>query len=431
MLIHSASQVLTLAGGPQRGTAFGGAQLGTLGLIEDGAVLLREGVVMAVGPSAELRAAHPNEDSYDASGRVVMPAFVDAHSHPIWAGDRAAEFELRQQGKSYLEVLAAGGGILSTVRATRGATLEQLHAETEARLRRMFAHGSATIEAKSGYGLSLESELRLLEVLLALDAQGPWELAITFLGAHAIPAEFKDRAGDYAQELARNWLPELKAWWLAHASGRPLPFFDVFCETGAFDLAQTRMMLEAAKQAGFPLKLHADEFDNLGGTALAVELGAASVDHLVAISDAEIAALAASDTVGVALPATPFGLAEAHNAPARKILAAGGLLAVGGDLNPGTAWCESLQFTLALACRQLKLTQAEAIAATTINAAAAIGAAARTGSLEPGKQADLLILDAADYRQLGYRFGTNLVHSVYKKGVPYPVHQDEFSTNPD
>ncbi|HRN51156.1 MAG TPA: imidazolonepropionase [Anaerolineales bacterium] len=302
MLIHSASQVLTLAGGPQRGTAFGGAQLGTLGLIEDGAVLLREGAVVAVGPSAELRAAHPNEESFDASGRVVMPAFVDAHSHPIWAGDRAAEFELRQQGKSYLEVLAAGGGILSTVRATRAATLEQLHAETEARLQRMFAHGSATIEAKSGYGLSLESELRLLEVLLALDAQGPWDLAITFLGAHAIPAEFKDRAGDYAQELARNWLPELKAWWLAHAGGRPLPFFDVFCETGAFDLAQTRMMLEAAKQAGFPLKLHADEFDNLGGTALAVELGAASVDHLVAISDTEIAALAASDTVGVALP---------------------------------------------------------------------------------------------------------------------------------
>ncbi|MBX3003276.1 MAG: imidazolonepropionase [Anaerolineales bacterium] len=423
MLIHSASQLLTLAGGPQRG-----AQLGTLGLIEDGAVLLREGTIAAVGHSAELRAAYPNEDSYDASGRVVMPAFVDAHSHPIWAGDRAAEFELRQQGKSYLEVLAAGGGILSTVRATRAATLEQLHAETEARLRRMFAHGSATIEAKSGYGLSLESELRLLEVLLALDAQGPWELAITFLGAHAIPAEFKDRAGDYAQELAHNWLPELKAWWLAHAGGRPLPFFDVFCETGAFDLGQTRLMLEAAKDAGFPLKLHADEFDNLGGTALAVELGAASVDHLVAISDEEIAALAASDTVGVALPATPFGLAEAHNAPARKILAAGGLLAVGGDLNPGTAWCESLQFTLALACRQLKLTQAEAIAATTINAAAAIGAAERTGSLEPGKQADLLILDVADYRQLGYRFGTNLVHSVYKKGVPYLVHQDELST---
>lgn len=427
MLIHSASQVLTLAGGPQRGN-----QLGSLGIIEDGAVLLREGRVAAVGASAELLAAHPDEPRHDASGRAVMPAFVDAHSHPVWAGDRAAEFELRQQGKSYLEVLAAGGGILSTVRATRAATPEQLHAETEARLQRMFAHGSATIEAKSGYGLSLESELRLLQALLELDAQGPWELAITFLGAHAIPAEFKDRAGDYAQELAQHWLPELKRWWAEHAAGRPLPFFDVFCETGAFDLAQTRLMLEAAKAHGFPLKVHADEFDNLGGTALAIELGAASVDHLVAISDAEIAALAASPTVGVALPNTPFGLAETHFAPARKIIAAGGLLAIGGDLNPGTAWCESLQFTLALACRQLKLTQAEAITATTINAAAAIGAAERVGSLEPGKQADLLVLDVADYRQLGYRFGTNLVHTVYKKGAPYPVHswQHEPSSKP-
>jgi imidazolonepropionase len=350
-----------------------------------------------------------------------MPAFVDAHSHPIWAGDRAAEFELRQQGKSYLDVLAAGGGILSTVRATRAATPAELKAQTLNRLRRMFAHGSATIEAKSGYGLSLESELRLLQVLLELDADGPWELAITFLGAHAIPAEFKDRAGDYARELAANWLPELVRWWAANAGGRALPFFDVFCETGAFDLAQTRLMLEAAKELGFPLKLHADEFDNLGGTALAVELGAVSVDHLVAVSDTEISALAASDTVAVALPATPFGLAETHFAPARKIAAAGGLLAVGGDLNPGTAWCESLQFTLALACRQLKLTQAEAIAATTINAAAAIGRQAQLGSIEAGKQADLLLLDVADYRQLGYRFGTNLVHTVIKKGVPHRV----------
>lgn len=416
MLIHSASQVLTLAGGPQRG-----ARLGQLGLIEDGAVLVRDGRIVAAGSSADLRAAHPGEEAIDAGGRVLMPAFVDAHSHPIWAGDRAAEFELRQQGKSYLEVLAAGGGILSTVRATRAATPAELKAQTLSRLRRMFAHGSATIEAKSGYGLSLESELRLLQVLLDLDAQGPWELAITFLGAHAVPAEFKDRPGDYARELAANWLPELVRWWAANAD-RPLPFFDVFCETGAFDLAQTRLMLEAAQALGFPLKVHSDEFDNLGGTALAIELGAVSVDHLVAISASEIAALAASDTVGVALPATPFGLADAHAAPARQIVAAGGLLAVGGDLNPGTAWCESLQFTLALACRQLKLTQAEAIAATTINAAAAIGRQAQLGSIEPGKQADLLLLDVADYRQLGYRFGTNLVHTVFKKGMPYPVH---------
>lgn len=416
MLIHSAKQLLTLRGGPQRGTA-----LGNLGIIEDGAVLVRDSHIVDVGASANLRAKYPNEHGLDVSGRVVMPGFVDAHSHPIWAGDRAAEFELKLQGKSYIEILESGGGILSTVRATRSAADEALHAQTAARLRRMFAHGSTTMEAKTGYGLDLVTELRLLEGLIKLDEQGPWELAITFLGAHAIPAEFKGRASDFASELAANWLPEVKAWWSANANGRSMPFFDVFCETGAFDLAQTRLMLEAAKALGFALKLHADEFDNLGGTALAVELGAVSVDHLIAISKPEIAGLGASNTAAVALPATPFGLAETHFAPAREIVAAGGLLAIGGDLNPGTAWCESLQFSLALACRQLKLTQAEAIAAATINGAAAISKQSSLGSIEPGKQADLLLLDVDDYRQLGYRFGTNLVHTVIKKGVPYSV----------
>lgn len=412
MLIHSASQVLTLAGGPQRGAA-----LGALGLIEDGAVLLHAGRIAAVGGSAELRAAHPNEEMLDARGRVLMPGFVDAHAHPIWAGDRAAEFEQRLQGKSYLEILEAGGGILSTVRATRAADLEQLIQQTRARLQRMFAHGSTTMEAKSGYGLDLETELRMLEALLHLDDEGPWDLALTFLGAHAIPAEFKGRADEYTQELSQTWLPELRNWWAKKAAGRPLPFVDVFCETGAFSLAQSRQILEAAKALDFPLKIHSDEFDNLGGTSMAVELGAVSADHLVATSAAEIAALAASDTVAVALPATPFALSEAHYTPARQFLQAGGLLAVSGDLNPGTAWCESLQFSLALACRYLKLTPAEAIAATTINAAAAIQRQGQVGSIEVGKQADLLLLDVADYRQLGYRFGTNLVHTVIKKGA--------------
>ncbi|MCW5878956.1 MAG: imidazolonepropionase [Anaerolineales bacterium] len=412
MLIHSASQMLTLAGGPQRGAA-----LGTLGLVEDGAVLLHGGRIAAVGRSAELRAAFPGEEMLDAGGRVLMPGFVDAHAHPIWAGDRAAEFEQRLQGKSYLEILEAGGGILSTVRATRAAQLEQLIQQTRARLQRMFAHGSTSMEAKSGYGLDLETELRMLEALLHLDDEGPWDLALTFLGAHAIPAEFKGRADEYTRELSQTWLPELRSWWAEKAAGRPLPFVDVFCETGAFSLAQSRQILEAAKALGFPLKIHSDEFDNLGGTGMAVELGAVSADHLVSTSAAEIAALAASDTVAVALPATPFALSEAHYTPARQLLQAGGLLAVGGDLNPGTAWCESLQFSLALACRYLKLTPAEAIAATTINAAAAIQRQDQVGSIEVGKQADLLLLDVADYRQLGYRFGTNLVHTVIKKGA--------------
>lgn len=414
MLLHSAGQLLTLAGGPQRGLA-----LGTLRIIEDGAVLIRDGSIAAVGATADLLAAHPQEERFDARGRVIMPGFVDAHSHPIWAGDRAAEFEQRLAGKSYLEILEAGGGILSTVRATRAASLPALIDQTRVRLQRMFLHGTTTIEAKTGYGLDFAAELRLLQGLVQLDNEGPWDLAITYLAAHAIPAEFKDKADEYVNELCRQWLPAVKDWWAAHAAPRPLPFVDVFCETGAFSLAQSQRILETAKDLSFPLKIHSDEFDNLGGTQLAVGLGATSADHLVAISPEEITALAASRTVAVALPATPFGLAEAHHAPAKAILAAGGLLALGGDLNPGTAWCESLQFTLALACRNLKLTQAQAVAASTINAAAAIGRQATIGSIEVGKQADLLILDVNDYRHLGYRFGTNLVSRVIKKGTPY------------
>jgi imidazolonepropionase len=325
------------------------------------------------------------------------------------------------QGKTYLEILEAGGGILSTVRATRSASDVDLLTQTQERLRKMFSHGTTTIEAKTGYGLDFDTELRLLKLLLQLDREGPWELAITYLAAHAVPPEFKDRADDFTQELCINWLPAVKDWWQKNSGGTQLPFVDVFCETGAFNLKQSRSILESAKELGFPLKIHSDEFDNLGGTGMAIELGATSADHLVSISKDEIKALGTSDTVAVALPATPFGLAEPHNIPAQAILEAGGLLAVGGDMNPGTAWCENLQFALALACRQLKLSPAQAIAATTINAAAAIGRHEQIGSIEVGKQADLLILDVKDYRHLGYRFGTNLVHTVIKKGTPYPV----------
>lgn len=416
VLIHSAGQLLTLAGGPQRGRA-----LGTLGLIEDGAVLIRDGSIVAVGSSPELRRANSNEEMIDAGGRAVLPGFVDAHSHPIWAGDRAAEFEQKMQGKSYLEILETGGGILSTVKATRAASMDQLLRQTRSRLRRMFEHGATTIEAKTGYGLDFETELRLLQALLQLHAEGPWELAITYLAAHAIPSEFKGRANEYTKELCNDWLPAVKNWWVQNASGLALPFVDVFCETGAFDLTQSRQILETAKGLDFPLKIHSDEFNNLGGTRVAVGLGAVSADHLVNTSPEELAILAGSDTVAVALPATPFGLAESRNMPAKLVLEAGGLLAVGGDLNPGTAWCESLQFALALACRSLKLTPAQAIAAATINAASAIRRERDLGSIEAGKQADLIILDVNDYRNLGYRFGTNLVHMVIKKGTPHPV----------
>ncbi len=415
MLIHSASQLLTIPGGPQRGKS-----LGDLGIIPDGAVLIRNGTIAAVGPSRDLRLTYPDEPALEAGGRVVMPGFVDPHTHLIWAGDRAAEFEMRLQGKTYLEILEAGGGILSTLRATRAASMETLLAESRRRLEEMFSHGTTTAEAKTGYGLEIESELRLLEALLLLDEQSKLELVITFLGAHAIPPEFEGDAEGYTDHLCTSMLPAVFTWWRENVKDRELPFVDVFCETGVFNLEQSRRILQAAVELGFPLKIHADEFDNLGGAALAAELGAISADHLVATSPEDIYALAQSQTVAVALPCTPFGLAENRYTPAGAILEANGLLALATDLNPGTAWCENMQFAIALACRYMRLTPAQAIVAATINAAAAIGRADRIGSIEPGKQADLLILTVSDYRHLGYRFGTNLVHWVIKKGQVYP-----------
>jgi len=382
MLIHSATQLLTLSGGPQCGRA-----LGELGIIENGAVLVREEKIVAVGTTQELRAAHSDEPTLDASGCVVMPGFVDPHTHLIWGGDRAREFEMRLEGAKYLDILAAGGGIISTVHATRMASIETLIAQARPRMMRMFATGTTTAEAKTGYGLQTATELRLLKALLALDDEGLLDLAITFLGAHAIPIEFKESPQEYVDLVSETMLPIVCQWWGTHAPGKPLPFVDVFCETGAFTLEQSRQILAKARSLGFPLKIHADEFDNLGGVSLAVELGAASADHLVKTSDEDIAALGKSDTVAVSLPCTPFGLAECEYTPAQKILDAGGILALATDCNPGTAWNESMQFVIALACRQLKLTPAQAIVASTINSAHAILRADTIGSLEAGKQA--------------------------------------------
>jgi imidazolonepropionase len=280
----------------------------------------------------------------------------------------------------------------------------------------MLANGTTTAEAKSGYGLDLDGEIKQLSVLLALDDEGPLQIVPTFLGAHAIPSEYRADPDRYVALLCQQILPAVRDWWGARAAGRGLPFVDVFCETGAFDLRQSRQILEKARALGFPLKIHADEFDNLGGAALAAELGAVSADHLVKTSPQDICTLANSQSAAVALPCTPFGLGHTEYTPARAILAAGGLLALASDLNPGTAWCESMQFVIALACRYLHLTPAEAIAAATINAAAAIGLDRQIGSLEPGKQADLIMLSVADYRHLAYRFGGNLVQTVIKRG---------------
>lgn len=411
LIIHSAEQLLSLQGGPQRGM-----DLGSLGLIEDGAIAMAKGIILAVGPSTEILDCYHADRRIDAAGQVVLPGFVDPHTHVLWVGERAAEFEQRVAGATYMEIMAAGGGIMATVRAVRRADLEQIINESRPRLQRMLCHGTTTAEAKTGYGLSTAAELRMLEAVMHLDQEGPWDLSPTFLGAHAIPAEYSDDAQRYTDLVTDEMLPAVFHTWEERYPQHPLPFVDVFCEKGAFTLEQSRQILMHARSLGFPLKIHADEFEGLGGTALAVELGATSADHLVRTPQSDILALGRSDTVAVALPCTPFGLAEDAYTPAQAILDANGILALATDLNPGTAWCESMQFPIALACRYMGLTQGQAIAAATINAAAAIGRADQIGSLEPGKQADMILLDVPDYRNLGYRFGTNLVTTVVKKG---------------
>ena len=410
LLIHSAAQLCVVPpyDGPQRGAA-----LGDLGLIEDGALAVRDGRVVATGSTADLRHRYHPAETIDAGGRCVLPGFVDPHTHLPWMGDRAGEFEQRLAGASYMEIMNAGGGIMSTVRRTRAATVDELVADNRPRLAAMLRHGTTSAEAKTGYGLDTATEIKQLEAIVALSASQPVELTPTFLPAHAVPEEFRGDTDGYVRTLIDDVLPAGAAWMRA----RNLSLFcDVFCEEGVFDLDQTRRILEAAAALGYRLKVHADEFVGLGGTRLAVELGATSADHLVSTPPADIAALGAGQTVAVGLPGTPFGLAHRDYTPARAILDAGGALALATDLNPGTCWCESMQMVIALACRYMGLTQAQAVVAATLNAACAIGRGHQVGSLSPGYQADALILNVADYRHLGYRFGTNLVQTVIKHG---------------
>jgi len=410
LIIHSANQLCVIPGfnGPQRGES-----LGTLGLITNGATAIREGKIVATGESSNILAEFEAPESIDASGSCLIPGFVDPHTHIPWAGDRSNEFEQRLAGATYMEIMAAGGGIMSTVRDTRAATIAELVQSNLPRLESMLRHGTTSAEAKSGYGLQLDTELKQLEAISRLDEMQPIELTATFLPGHAVPAEYGDDPEGYVNLIVDEMLPAGASWM---AERGVVLHCDVFCEDGAFDLAQSRRILEKARDLGYRLKVHADEFVALGGTRLAVELGAVSADHLVKSSPEDIEALGKGNTVAVALPGTPFGLAESEYTPARAILSAGGALALASDCNPGTTWGESMQMVIALACRYMGLTPAQALAAATINGAHAIGRGHEVGSIEPGKQADLVLLNVADYRFLGYRYGTNLVKSVFKLG---------------
>jgi imidazolonepropionase len=409
LVVHGAAELLVI---PGRGPAAGASQ-GELGIIRDGAVAIAGELVVAVGDSGEIRRlADGHTTMVNATGCVVMPGFVDAHTHVVFAGERAAEFEQRIRGESYLEIMAAGGGIMSTVRATRASSMDVLLAESSARLDRMLAHGATTVEVKTGYGLNVSGELKMLQAIADLRRTHPMDLVTTFMGAHAVPAEWAADPDGYVDQIIGEMLPAVCG---AEPPLRPR-FFDVFCEEGAFSLRQTRNLLVAARHWGLGLKVHADEFTPLGGAGLAAELGAISADHLVCTPRRELEQMAAAGVVAVLLPGTTFGLGQSHFADARMMIAAGLPVALGSDLNPGTCWCESMPFVISLACRYLHLTPAEAMVAATRNAACAVGLGGQVGSLQAGAQADLVVLDLPDHRHLPYRFGTNPVRTVVKKG---------------
>lgn len=416
LLIHSAAQLVKCDSPdnqPKRGAA-----MRDVGLIQDGAVAVHDGAIAAVGPSDQLRSQYTADQTIDASGKVVCPGFVDPHTHVVYAGDRVDEFEMRINGATYMEIMAAGGGIVSTMVAVRAASLDQIIAETRARLDSMLRQGTTTAEVKTGYGLDMANELKLLEAIAALDADHPIDLIPTFMGAHALPPEYRGRTDEYMSLVIDEMLPQAAHWYQNSAflkKDTPL-FVDVFCEQNAFDVEQSRRVLEAGQSSGMSVKAHVDEFTSLGGVRMAVELGAVSIDHLDVTSPDEIDLLAASETIGVVIPAVNFNLGSTHFADARAMLDAGAALALTTDINPGSAPCPSMPMVMAIACRYQHLLPSEALNASTFNAACAVDMGHRIGSIEVGKQADILILDTSDYRQLAYQFGGNLVESVFKRG---------------
>lgn len=413
LIIHHARQMVTCAGREAKRSS---AML-DVGLIENGAAAIQGERIAAVGPSEDILRAFRADRQIDATGKVVCPGFVDAHTHAVYSGDRVSEFELRIGGASYMDILTAGGGILSTMRATRQASLEQLAHEALSRLQTMLRLGTTTLEIKTGYGLDTETELKLLAVIGILATH--FEVVPTFLGAHAVPPEYARRADDYVDLVISEMLPRAAAWFQQSVfphEGKPF-YVDVFCEDGVFTVEQSLRVLEAGRRLGMRAKLHADEFKSLGGVTLAVEIGAATVDHLDVTNADEIKRLAESETIGVVLPAVNFHLGSVHYANIRGMIDAGAAVALATDLNPGSAPCFSMPLVMALACRYQKLRPAEALNACTLNAAYALGMGDRIGSIEAGKQADLLILNAPDYRHLMYQMGHNLVETVIKRGM--------------
>jgi imidazolonepropionase len=412
LLITGASQLLTLRGRVPRRGKF----LADIGIIRDGALLVRDGVIAAVGTRLEVESLPESRsaEKLDLGGRVALPGFVDSHTHLIHAASRAEEYELKIAGASYEEIARKGGGILNSVKKLRAATVETLKKRAHAALREFAAHGTTTLEAKSGYGLDVANELKILRLHKELSAEQPLDIVSTFLGAHVVPAEYRSKRGgaqQYVALLTDKLIPEVAVEQVAE-------FCDVFCDRGAFSVSEAKKVLEAGKQHGLAPRLHAEQLTRSGATQLAVQLGAASCDHLEQVSRADVRAVAKSNTVATLLPGCDFHLGLRKYAPARELIEAGAIVALATDYNPGTSPTMSMPMILSLACSQLRMSPAEAIAAATINAAYSLLRDHKIGSLESGKQADIAIFDVDDYREIPYYFGVNKCWMTLKKGRP-------------
>ena len=407
-LITGCSQLLTLRGPvPRRGRG-----LRELGIIRDGAVLVRDDRIAAIGPRRRIERSRDTRraEKLDLGGRVVLPGFVDSHTHLIFPASRAAEYERRISGATYENIAHAGGGIRSTVGQLRRAPAKSLRARALANLREFAAHGTTTIEAKSGYGLDWKSELKSLTLVCELHQEQPVDIASTFLGAHVVPPEYRKRPKAYIELLVRRWIPTVATAGLAE-------FCDVFCDRGAFTVAQARRILAAGRACGLVPRIHAEQLAHTGAARLAIEMQAASADHLEKIDSRDIRALSLSNVVCTMLPGCCFHLGLAHFGPARKLIDAGAIVALATDFNPGTSPTLSMPMILSLACAQMHLTPAEAISAAIINPAYSLRRHDRVGSLEVGKYADLAAFDVDDYREIPYYFGVNLCNLTMKRGA--------------
>jgi imidazolonepropionase len=410
LLITGASQLLTLRGsGARRGDS-----LSSLGLIKDGALLVRDGLIAAVETRAEVEKLPEarTAEKIELGGRVALPGFVDSHTHLVHAASRAEEYELKIAGASYEEIARKGGGILNSVKKLRAATSEALKKRALAALKQFAAHGTTTIEAKSGYGLDVASELKILRLHKELATEQPLEIVSTFLGAHVVPEEYRGKAGGaerYIKLIEENLLPEIGEKRLAE-------FCDVFCDRGAFSVEQSKRVLQAGRQWGLAPRLHAEQLSRTGAARLAILMRAASCDHLEKVNKSDIQALGKSDTVATLLPGCDFHLGLKQYAPARALIEGGAIVSLATDYNPGTSPTLSMPMILSLACAQLRMTPAEAIVAATINAAYALQREKTMGSLEVGKQADMAVFDVADYREIPYYFGVSHCWMTVKRG---------------